>query len=69
MNKEESERFTTVISSGYKELITNRPPKPMEHFIFHLIRSLPEELRSKDPMLSQFYEQYVQEEEKFVHEI
>jgi len=58
MNNEEYEKFTKFLASGYKELITHRPEKPLEHFIYQLLSKVPEEMREKDELISEFYKEY-----------
>ncbi|KAM3138158.1 hypothetical protein pb186bvf_009831 [Paramecium bursaria] len=69
MNQQESEKFTQVISNGYKELITKRPNKPLEHFIHYLLSTLPEEMRDKDELLKHFYTQYGETDLKYIKDI
>ena len=52
MNEAEYSKFTKSLASGYKELITHRPEKPLEHFVFHLLSKVPEEMREKDELIS-----------------
>ncbi|CAK70533.1 unnamed protein product (macronuclear) [Paramecium tetraurelia] len=69
MNQQEQEKFNQIISNGYKELITKRPNKPLEHFIYYLLTSLPEEIRNKDQITRDFFEQYQEIDLKDVKEI
>lgn len=58
MNKEETEKFNQIISEGFFELIKTRPEKPLEHFIFFLMSSLPENTKEKDKNLFAFFKKY-----------
>lgn len=58
MNKTETEKFNQAISEGFYELIKNRPEKPLDHFVYFLLSSLPEETRRKDKNLLAFYNRY-----------
>jgi hypothetical protein len=58
MNAAEYSKFNKSLSEGYKELITKRPEKPMEHFIFCLLSKVPEEMLAKNEFLSEFYKNY-----------
>lgn len=58
MNKNETEKFNQTISEGFQELIKNRPEKPLEHFIFFLMSTIPEETQKKDKNLLAFYKKY-----------
>jgi len=58
MNKNETEKFNQTISEGFQELIKNRPEKPLEHFIFFLMSTLPEETQKKDKNLLAFFKKY-----------
>lgn len=58
MEKEEAEKFNQVISDTYQELLTKRPEKPLHHFIYYMLNTLPEELRYKDAVVKQFYNDY-----------
>lgn len=49
-----------MLSQGYKELITKRPEKPIEHFIYHILSKVPTEVRIKNATLSEFYQKYEQ---------
>lgn len=62
MNKEETEKFNLTLSEGFKELIVNRPEKPLDHFIYFLMSQLPEETRQKDKKLHVFFEKYEKNE-------
>jgi len=42
MNEAEYSKFTKALALGYKELITHRPEKPLEHFIYDLLSKVPE---------------------------
>lgn len=67
MNKTETEKFNQMISEGFQELINNRPEKPLEHFIYFLMNSLPESTKMKDKNLVGFlkkYEDFLQIESK-----
>lgn len=69
MNKEETEKFNQVISDSYKEILTKRPEKPLQHFIFHMLMTLPETLRSKDAVVKDFYKNYSENDLKNVKEL
>jgi hypothetical protein len=69
MNKEETEKFNQVISDTYNELLTKRAKKPLHHAIYHMLSTLPEELRFKDAVVKEFYDQYVDKYLKDVREI
>lgn len=58
MNQKEQDKFNEAISNGYKELITKRPGKPLEHFIYYLLSTLPESMRTNDELVNQFYKSY-----------
>jgi len=58
MNKTETEKFNQTISDGFQELIKTRPEKPLEHFIYYLMSSLPEESKMKDKNLLSFFKKY-----------
>jgi hypothetical protein len=58
MNEEEYSKFTKTLAQGYKELITTRPEKPVEHFIYYLLSHVPEQMREKDEKISEFYKNY-----------
>lgn len=64
MNKEETEKFDKILSDGYNELVNIRPPKPIEHFIYYLINSVPMHIVERDKNLLNFYEEYKAEFEK-----
>ena len=66
MDGPQYEKFTKALASGYKELITHRPEKPLEHFIFHLLSKVPEEMREKDELISEFYRNYEENDLKKV---
>jgi hypothetical protein len=55
-----------VISNGYKELITRRPGKPLDHFIFYILSNLPEQMRDKDETVLGFYRNYQENDYPFV---
>lgn len=52
MNEAEYSKFTKTLAEGYKELITNRPEKPLEHFIYYLLSHVPAQMREKDEVIS-----------------
>lgn len=58
MENVEKEKFTETINKGFEELIKVKPEKPMEHFIYFLLNSIPEELRKNDEKMEKFYETY-----------
>lgn len=58
MNKVESDKFNNILSEGFKELITLRPEKPLDHFIYFLMNSIPEHIRRKDSNLLDFVKNY-----------
>lgn len=58
MNKAEYEKFNNILSEGFKELITLRPEKPLDHFIYFLMNSIPEHIRRKDSNLLEFLKNY-----------
>ncbi len=58
MNRLETEKFNNILSEGFKELITLRPEKPLDHFIYFLMNSIPENIRRKDPNLLEFLKNY-----------
>ena len=55
MDKAELEKFNQVISDTYSELLTKRAKKPLHHFIYYILSTLPEELRFKDALVKKFY--------------
>lgn len=69
MNEAEYSKFTKSLASGYKELITHRPEKPLEHFVFHLLSKVPEEMREKDELISEFYKKYEETDLKKVESL
>lgn len=66
MNQLEQDKFNTVISNGYKELITKRPGKPLEHFIYYILSNLPESMRDKDETVQAFFKNYEENDFPFV---
>ena len=69
MNEAEYSKFTKTLASGYRELITNRPEKPLEHFIFHMLSHVPEQMREKDEIISEFYRNYEENDLKKVESV
>lgn len=69
MNSSEYGKFNKALSEGYKELITKRPEKPMEHFIFCLLSKVPEEMLAKNEFLSEFYKNYQDQDLKNVKDM
>lgn len=41
MDEVEKNKFNDVLSQGYKELITKRPEKPIDHFIYYILSRVP----------------------------
>lgn len=35
-----------------------RPRKPLEHFIYYLLTTLPDDMRNKDEIVKAFYQNY-----------
>ena len=69
MNQQEQDKFNASISSGYKELITKRPGKPLEHFIYYILTTLPQSMRDKDETVLSFFKNYQENEAPFVKDI
>ncbi|KAL4478053.1 hypothetical protein ABPG72_013492 [Tetrahymena utriculariae] len=58
MNQEEQDKFTKVISDAYEELINCRPEKPLDHFIYYILSTLPADQRNKDAVVRAFFDKY-----------
>jgi hypothetical protein len=56
MNQEECEKFNSVLSNGFQDLITKRPTKPLHHFIYYILDTLPAQLRDRDALVKEFYD-------------
>ena len=63
MNNEEADKFNRILSEGYRELIDNRPKKPLEHFISFILNRLPENVRILDENMNNFSQDYKLTEE------
>ena len=69
MDIKEVEKFNSIISESYNDILIKRPEKPLHHFIYHMLSGLNENLICKDATVAEFYRDYKNNHLKNVKEI